>query len=99
VSPPVRGGHGDTAPTQPRKSRSVSRIDAGVRSALANALRQINVALSYLPPDRQEAMVIGYDDLDRAIDDACLGRDRKPALAAIEDFRAHWLRAIVEAAR
>ena len=64
---------------------------AGVSSALANAIRQVNAAFNRLPRSSQEAMEIYYDGLDRELDEACASDDRSRALAAIDAWRKHWL--------
>jgi hypothetical protein len=65
-----------------------------VAAALANAYRQVNVSFSRLPKSKQDAIPIGYDQLDRELEASIASGEADRAMAAIADWRAHWLRKI-----
>lgn len=65
-------------------------IEPSIRAELAAALRTVNAAYSRLPEDRRPD-VSGRDDLDQAVDEACLSGDRHRALTAIAEWKRHWL--------
>jgi hypothetical protein len=69
----------------------------GVNTELAAAVRAVNAAYNRLPQEGRPDPA-AFDPLEQEVDAACLSEDRERALAAIREWRNHWLGLFQEAA-
>lgn len=69
----------------------------GVRVELAKVFREVAAAYSRLPADRRPD--VAWNATDDLLEEALRSESRARALAAVDEWRKHWLGLFREAAR